>query len=287
MDRVRSIVERAAGIDRIVAILVLNPRAASEDPIVLDSPPAGTVLVREIGNRRGQRIEHLVVALGLPIAGVLGIVGAGTGTVTAGLQHVAVRAVRANKVDAETVIQLPGVIAAMLHALDGGHRRIAVPIQAEPHSLGVRVIAGRKDPRGPVERIADGRVRPVCRVALPPVDVQDDFLKAERRGRVDQGIVVDLGRIPTALALAGRRERVPFHLGIAGIVPDESGQRVAEQVFMHAVRGIVHVALVGAEEGRWHLERLARRQVGLEIVPAAGAQPQPAAFRQARDRHPP
>ena len=122
------------------------------------------------------------------------------------------------------------------------------------------------------------------RVSIPPIDVDHDVLETQGRDVVDERIVLRFRRLPTPLPLARRGEGVPFHLGIGGVVSQNRGHAVVEQVLVQAVGGVVQVPLVRADEPRRDLEGLAGSEIRLEVVAIARLERGPAGRAIARDR---
>jgi hypothetical protein len=87
MEREGGVIERLAGVNRVITVLILNLQAALQNAIVFNPPAAGAVLVSEIGNRRIQGIKNLVISFGLPVADILGIMGARAGATRENQAH--------------------------------------------------------------------------------------------------------------------------------------------------------------------------------------------------------
>ena len=180
--------------------------------------PAGAILVGEVRHVRVQPVDDLVEALGLPVAEILRIVRAAAGPVVPGLQDIPVRAVGSVEIDLEFVEEILGVILPVLHSLRRRHGGIAVPVQPETHPVPVRIFAGREHALGPQRGVPDRRMRFMRGVAVPPVDIDDHVLEAQRGNVVDQRIILGFRGTPASLPLARRGKGVPFHFRIAGVL---------------------------------------------------------------------
>ena len=112
-------------------------------------------------------------------------------------------------------------------------------------------------------------MRLIRRIAVPPPHINDDILEPQGRNVIDERIVLGLRGNPTALPLASCRKGVPFHLGVTGVLPQRRRHRVIEQILVQAVRHIIKVPLVRANECGGHLELFAWGKIGLESIAVA------------------
>ena len=161
------------------------------------------------------------------------------------------------------------ILLAELPAFGRRHRRIVVPIQAEPHAMFVCVVAGGSHSPGPQLGISDGRSRLCGGVPLPPANIDDHIVKTEWRDIIDERVVLCFGRNPAPLPLASGCKGVPFHARILRILSEYFRHGMREKVLVQAVGRVVQVAPINTQERRRYVKRLTRFQVGSKQISIA------------------